>query len=68
MGPILEAILLYGCHMLRKMFRRQFKGLFVELTLSDYKKLESLIASGKYSTKADIIRTLIRKESGESDG
>jgi hypothetical protein len=68
MGPILEAILLYGCYMLRKMFRRQFKGLFVELTLSDYKKLEKLIVSGKYSTKADAIRTLIRKESGESDG
>jgi 23S rRNA A2030 N6-methylase RlmJ len=68
MGPILGAILLYGCYMLRKMFRRQFKGLFVELTPSDYDKLENLIASGKYSTKADAIRTLIRKEFGESDG
>lgn len=68
MGPILRAILLYGWYMLRKMFRRQFKGLFVELTLSDYEKLESVVASGKYSTKADAIRTLIRKEFGESNG
>lgn len=67
MGPILTTIQLYGRHMLRKMFRRQFKGLFVELTLSDYEKLENLVASGKYSTKADVIRTLIRKEIGESN-
>ncbi|MEM5766377.1 MAG: hypothetical protein QW423_01945 [Candidatus Aenigmatarchaeota archaeon] len=53
--------------MLRKIFRRKFKGLFVELTLSDYEKLENLVASGKYSTKADAIRTLIRKECGEVD-
>ena len=54
--------------MLRKTFRRKFKGLFVELSLSDYEKLESLIASGKYSTKADAVRTLIRNEFGESNG
>jgi len=54
--------------MLKKTFRKEIKGLFVELTLSDYEKLENLVASGKYSTKADAIRTLIRRDFGESNG
>jgi len=42
------------------------KTLFVELPPADFEKLEKIVNSGKYASKADFVRTKIRLENVSS--